>query len=233
MGNVWAVCSGSGGVGKTTVTLALSISAAQQGKNVVLLDASGVSRSCDLALGLESVISLDMNDVLSRQAELRAGLYPVPAVPNLRVAAASLVESVPLSELSGVVIALQSMCDVLVIDLPTAQLLPGTDAMSEADCWLIVTRPDDASIRASERMLQLIRSRKPGYEVIVNRSRRDWVRRGTQYSADTIAALLDCMPVAVIPEDDAICACLAKGKGTQILNTSARGAFREILKKLL
>ena len=75
MGKIWAVCSGSGGVGKTTLALALAIGAAQHGKRTILLDASGVSRSCDLLLGLESVITIDLGDVLSQQMDI-AGACP-------------------------------------------------------------------------------------------------------------------------------------------------------------
>ena len=54
MAKIYAVCSGCGGVGKTMITLSLAVSAAKRGKRTILLDASGVSRACDLALGLEA-----------------------------------------------------------------------------------------------------------------------------------------------------------------------------------
>ena len=67
MAKIFAVCSGCGGVGKTTVALSLAASAAKRGKRTILLDASGVSRACDLALGLENIVVLDMADVANRQ----------------------------------------------------------------------------------------------------------------------------------------------------------------------
>ena len=60
MGRIWAVSSGNGGVGKSTIALSLAAGAAKKGKKTILLDASGLSRSCDLILGLESVVVLDM-----------------------------------------------------------------------------------------------------------------------------------------------------------------------------
>ncbi len=63
MAKIYAVCSGCGGVGKTMIALSLAVSAAKRGKRTILLDASGVSRACDLALGLENVVVLDMADV--------------------------------------------------------------------------------------------------------------------------------------------------------------------------
>jgi len=67
MAKIYAVCSGCGGVGKTMIALSLAVSAAKRGKRTILLDASGVSRACDLALGLENVVVLDMADVANRR----------------------------------------------------------------------------------------------------------------------------------------------------------------------
>ena len=78
MAKIYAVCSGCGGVGKTMIALSLAVSAAKRGKRTILLDASGVSRACDLALGLENVVVLDMADVANRQAGLEAALYKAP-----------------------------------------------------------------------------------------------------------------------------------------------------------
>ena len=102
MGRIWSVCSGSGGVGKSMVALSLAVGAAKEGKRTILLDASGAARSCDLILGLESLISLDMMDVLGRQIELSSALYPVPNHPLLQFACASLYDTVSAGEMSGV-----------------------------------------------------------------------------------------------------------------------------------
>ena len=102
MGKIWAVCSGSGGVGKSTLALSLAVGAAKAGKKTILLDASGISRSCDLTLGLESIVVLDMVDVIARQADIQAALYRVPRHDGLRFACASLHEGVPVSEISTI-----------------------------------------------------------------------------------------------------------------------------------
>ena len=119
MAKIYAVCSGCGGVGKTMIALSLAVSAAKRGRRTILLDASGVSRACDLALGLENVVVLDMADVANRQAGLEAALYKAPKYENLRFACASLYDDVPVTELTSTMLALHSLCDVLVIDCQT------------------------------------------------------------------------------------------------------------------
>ena len=231
MGKTWAVCSGSGGVGKTTLALSLAERVSKRGKQVILLDASGAARSCDLILGIESVITLDLRDVLSRQIDLASVLYPVPGRENLRLANASLYNDLSLAELSGAILALQSMCEVLILDLPTGQIGLGDGVMMREDEWILVTRPDDASIRSSERLIQAARTCEAGLRVVINRSRRDRVKRGTQYNAETVSMLLDSAVIGVIPEDENLA--VRRGKSAMEHGGPVRNALNGIIDQLL
>lgn len=205
MGKIWTVCSGSGGVGKTTIALSIATGAAKTGKKTILLDASGVSRSCDLLLGLESILTLDIQDVLCDQVSMNAALYPVPQHPNLHLACSSLYDQTPVSELSGMILALHSLCDILVVDMPTGQYSLGHGVMREGDERLFVTRPDDASIRATERMLVRARSLdRSTNSLVINRVSREGIKRKTQYAQSTVENLLDLPAIACIPEDAAL-----------------------------
>ena len=80
---------------------------------------SGERRACDLGLGLENIVVLDMADVANRQAGIEAALYKAPRYENLRFACASLYDDVSIMELTSTLLALHSLCDVLVIDCQT------------------------------------------------------------------------------------------------------------------
>ena len=232
MGRIWAVSSGSGGVGKSTVALSLACGAAKAGKNVILLDASGIARSCDLVLGLEGMITLDMTDVLSGQVTLDAALYAVSRYSGLKLASASLYEQLPRSELSGVILALHSLCDILVVDLPTGQGSLGSGVMQAEDIHLVIARPDDGSIRSAERLLQTIDDQAQ-IEIIVNRFSRERGRRGTQHTRETVQAILDTSVIACIPEDMSIPACEQKGRAAVECDGPAWTALKDLLQSLL
>ena len=232
MGKIWAVCSGSGGVGKSTVALSVAVGAARAGKKTILLDASGISRSCDLILGLESVVVLDMLDVIQDQVGIEAALYPVPQRENLRFACASLYDHVPASELSGIVLALHAQCDVLVVDLPTGQCDLGHGVMRAGDERLIITRPDDASIRAAERLMHRADDLASD-DLIINRVRTDRLNRKTQYTQDTVQNLLDRAALACIPEDAGIPAGEQRGKAAIECSGPAWTALNRLIKSLL
>lgn len=202
MGKIWTVCSGSGGVGKTSIALSIAAGAARAGKKTILLDASGVSRSCDLILGLESILTLDIQDVLCNQIAMNAALYPVSQCPNLFLACSSLYDQTPVSELAGMILALHSLCDILVVDMPTGQYSLGHGIMRTGDERLFVTRPDDASIRATERLLLCARSSdQAANSLVINRVTRDGIKRKTQYAQNVVESLLDLPAIACIPED--------------------------------
>lgn len=234
MGRIWAITSGSGGAGKTTLSVALSVAAAKHGCHTVLLDTSGVSRSSDLMLGIENVLSIDLNDVLSGQMELESAKYAVSQHKNLWLVNASLSNSVHLGELSGMMLALEAMCDIVIIDLPNACLLPEHGVMTKDDEYILVTRPDDASVRSCDSLIQKLRGSEAGVSLVVNHMRRDRVKKGLQYNADSIAMILDCPVLSSISEDDLFLTSSSNTKnGQNCSQWSNHSSIREIINRLL
>ena len=234
MGKIWTVCSGSGGVGKTTIALSIAIGAAKAGKKTILLDASGASRSCDLLLGLESVLTLDIQDVLRDQISMDAALYPVAQYANLFLACASLYDQTPVSELAGMILALHSLCDILVVDMPTGQYSLGRGIMRSGDERLFVTRPDNASIRSTERLLMRARASDAALNsLVINRASREGIKRKVQYPQNTVENLLDTPAIACIPEDAALPEYEYHGRPAFKFHGSAWTALNGLTQKLL
>jgi len=215
------------------IALSMAVGAAKAGYQTILLDASGVSRSCDLILDMESVVVLDMMDIFKEQISIGSALYPVPRHERLKFGCASLYDNVPVSDLTGVILALQTLCDILVIDLPTGQIDLGTGIMKPEDERLIVIRPDDASMRAAERMLEHCKQDRSGISLVINRVNRERVKRKLQYDLDTIQMVMDRIAVGYIPEDFAIAEAEKRGKAAIESDGSAKSALQTMVKKLL
>lgn len=233
MGKIWAVCSGSGGVGKSMIALSLAVGATKAGKQAILLDASGTARACDLTLGLESVVVLDMLDVIRNQVSMEAALYEVPQYPRLRFACASLYDDVAVSEISGVLLALHSLCDVLVIDLPTGQADLGRGVLRRGDERLLVTRPDDASIRSTERLMMRCAGSPASDSLVINRMRMNRLDKKAQHPQSVVENLLDRAAVACIPEDPSIPASERRGKAAIECDGPAWTALSKLTQTLL
>lgn len=233
MGKIWAISSGSGGVGKSMLAVSLAAGAAKHGKKTILLDVSGISRSCDMVLGMESVIVLDMMDVVRDQAAIEAAVYPVGRYEGLGFACASLYDHVPVSEFSSVILALHSLCDVLVIDLPTGQTDLGRGLLRKGDELLLVVRPDQISIRSAERLLMHAGNSDAGVSIVVNRSMKERLKKGVQLSREAVQMILDRPVLAEIPEDASISMSERMGKAAIECDGPAWTSLKALTEALL
>ena len=77
------ICSGKGGVGKTTLTANLGIALANSGASTAVLDADFGLRNLDLLLGLENRIIYTAQDVLDKNCRLDQALVRHKKEPNL------------------------------------------------------------------------------------------------------------------------------------------------------
>ena len=232
MGKIWAIASGSGGVGKTTIALALAVGAAHKGLKTILLDASGITRSCDLLLGIESTMTVDLIDAISDQIDIGAALYPVAQCKELYLTNVSLHDHASLSDFSGIILALQSMCDVLVIDLPSGEVSLETNMLTIQDELIFVLRPDDASIRSTERLMQQMRGCNAGIFLLLNRIRKERVKKGLQYAHEAVSMMLDCPLLGMLAEDEACVLDIGAGKAVQAV-TRLGSPVKDMLAKLL
>lgn len=166
------------GEGKTTVAAMLAISLAQTGSRVVVL-------SCDLRrphlhefFGLPN--DKGFTSVLYRDDPLQAVVQQVPEVPTLKLVASGPKPPNPsellLADRTGEIIrALQTQCDVLLIDSPPA--LPVTDAAaisSQVDATMMVVNAGMTGRRDLHRAVETFRRlNAPLLGTVVNGVSRD------------------------------------------------------------
>lgn len=233
MAKILAVGSGSGGAGKSTAAFSLAVGAAKRGKRTILLDASGPSRCCDLMLGLESIVVLDMLDVSKHQASIHTALYPVPGRENLRFASASLYDGTSICDLSAVLLVLRTLCDVLVIDLPTGQTNLPEEFFDPCDALILLAVPNDASIRALERTLAGLGAAGGQRYLILNHVNANLVKKRVQYDRKSVEMLLDMPVSAVIAEDERIETGCRKCKPAIEVDRKIAAEFSSLLEEAL
>lgn len=230
MGKILAVCSGSGGVGKSTVASCAALISAKRGLKTILLDASGISRACDLMLGMESVVVVDMMDVVAHQTMLQNALYQVPGEDNLLFSCASLYEGIALSDLASIILALRAMSDLLIIDLPTGQPRIGHELLDKDDALLLITRPDDVSIRALERVLRGISDTVCAqFHLVINRMDPAAIKKKRQYTVQTVEMLLDLPVSCALHEEESIHEMDGRGKRIPVRVPRLRSEVEKLL----
>ena len=209
MGQVITVASGTGGVGKSTVTAGICASLAYAGKRVLAIDGDVGLRGLDLVLGLENEAVYDLADVLGGRKRLSDAMIRHEALGALFFLAAPLDAESPAITAQ----ALRSLCqhtgnafDYIVIDSPSGLgRLQGAFAAA-ADRILMVTVPDPAAVRATARASQVLGGRQ---QLIVNRIEPKLIREKVLPNIDSIIDTVAVPLIGLIPEDaDAV-----RGKG--------------------
>lgn len=156
-GQVIAVASGKGGVGKTTTTVNLAVALRQRDKSVALVDADLGMANLATLLGFDPDITL--HDVLAGQAALTDALLEeadgfavLPGGQSLKDFAAA-----DPAELTTIIDTLAAQYEYVLVDTGAGLSYEDVSPLSLADQIILVTTPDPTAIGDTAKTLELAR----------------------------------------------------------------------------
>ena len=227
-GQVFAVASGKGGVGKTTTVVNLGVTIRADDHSVALVDADLGMANLATVLGIEHEPTLhdvlagrsDIGDAIVEQADRFA---VVPGSRDLHGFAAA-----DPTRLRDVIDYLADRYDYVIIDtgagLSHEDLLP----LGLADQVLLITTPDPSSVGDTRKVA--------GFSDILGKAVRGVVvtKSRTQGDADAAAEEFDTELLAAIPDDPKVVESTAKGVPLEVFDpeTPAAAAYRTLAKKV-
>ena len=237
MSQTFAIASGKGGAGKSTVTANLGAFLSANGRRTLIIDADIGLRAQDALLGLESRVVYDLVDLAEGEctpeqallsSEVWGGLSLLPASQFARA------KAIDAKRLRKILDLMRPRFDFILIDCP-AGLERGLRNVlgSGIDGVLLVTEPDDLSLRCAERVCQLLDEKhldRP--RLIVNRIIPNLVRQREMISAHTASQILDLSLLGEIPEDPAVCRAMLRHTLPVRYDCEARRAFQRIASRL-
>ena len=237
MNHCIARASGKGGVGKSAITANLGAALSQSGRKVILVDADIGLRSLDALLSLENNVVYDIIDLASGDCELAEAILTSEAYPNLSLLPAAQfrrAKALDPKDLRKILSLLRVIYDDILIDCP-AGIERGLRNVLNAgvDDTILVTTPDDVSLRSAERARQVIESKSlPRPRLIVNRLDADLVHSGEMMSARTVSEVIDLPLLGEIPEDQTFCRAMLRHSLVFSYQCEARSAFMRIAARL-
>ncbi len=237
MSYCYAVASGKGGVGKSTITSNLAAVLAQAGNRVVVIDADIGLRSQDALLGMENRVVYDLIDLANGDCTMDQAVLESDTVPSLYLLPAAQfarAKALDPKKLAKIIQSFRSAYDYVLIDCP-AGIERGLRNVLNAsvDELLLVVTPDDISVRSAERAVQLMESKNLNRpSLIVNRLNSDLIRTHEMMSARTVSEVLDLHLLGEVPEDPVVSRAMLRHSLFIAFDCEARNAILRIASRI-
>ena len=236
MGELFAVLSGKGGTGKTSVCAGIATALAAEGKRVLCIDCDVGLRNLDISLGMSEGGSLSFQDVCRGDYPLeRAEKHPdYPGLSFLTAPMNCHIEDVDPIAFGDMLQQARNLFDYVFLDSPA-----GVDAgfrlvTSVADRFLLVTGAGPAAVRDASRVGDLLElAGKKNVRLVVNRVDRDMLST-VRMTIDDVMDTSGLPLIGVVLEDPHVT--LAASFGKPLLRYAKRcdaaKAYRRIAKRI-
>ena len=193
------IASGKGGVGKTTVCVALGKALAAAGKKVLLLDFDNL-RSIDLMLGAAGDVVFDWGDAAKGRCDAKDAILPADGVSFMTCPPDY--DDLTNDDVKRLVREVESDYDFLLFDAPAGIGRGLTLACAAAQKALVVATPDLVCVRAACRAAGQMESLgvRSG-RLVINRAVYRDIRRKKLLNIDDVIDETGVQLIAIIPED--------------------------------
>jgi septum site-determining protein MinD len=228
------VCSGKGGVGKTTVASNLGVALQKFNKKVVVVDCNLTTSHLGLLFGLYSY-PITLNSFLKNESKLEDAVYTHPS--GLRIVPASLdfrdIVNIDVNDLKQKLKIAFADYDMVLLDSAPSLGRESLIALQSSDEALFVANPHIPSlvdIVKCHQLINTLENRPLPLGIIVNRVRK----KPYEIKLDEIKQFTELPIIGVIPEDEKIMESANKKTLVTISKKNSRSsrAFFEIAAKL-
>ncbi len=231
MDKLFAVTSGKGGVGKSTVATMLASSLAQNGNSVLLIDLDEGLRCLDLMLGISETVAFDLADILNGR-EHEAAIYPIPLCNNLSlIPAPAKAGQINANSFGLFLREITEKYDKVVVDFPAGIDFTLYDALPDYTAFITVCTPDPVSLRdASLVANELYSHGKNNVRLIINRFDVNFIKDGVYSGIDDMIDKTGIQLLGIVPYD--ISLTLAHASSALPKKGNAKKAFGRIAERL-
>jgi len=202
------ICSGKGGVGKTTLTANLGIALANSGATTAVLDADFGLRNLDLLLGLENRIIYTAQDILDNNCRLDQALVRHKQEPNLALLPAGdprMLDWMKPDDMKTISNLLSEKFEYVLIDCPAGVEDGFKNALAASREAIVVTNPELSAVRDADRVVGILNTCDINpIQLVVNRVRPTMMANQEMLSIEDVTSILSLPLLGIVIEDEQV-----------------------------
>ena len=202
MGQVYAVTSGKGGVGKSTFAVGLAAAFTNLNKKVLLVDMDEGLRCLDLMLGADKSTVFDLSDIRMGkemsdaiyEAENFKGLYLVPAPADI-----GRIDAFSFSNFANQAVG---EFEVVIFDFPAGMDFSLYSCLPKNTLFLTVAVPDPVSVRDAAAVSAKLSEMSCPSRLIINNFTYNFVKRRLFRNIDDMIDGAGLQLLGVVPHSE-------------------------------
>ena len=227
----YAITSGKGGTGKSTVSVGLGLAFAQMGKKTLLVDMDEGLRCLDLMLGVEKNLVFDLADIFKGK-EIEDAVYDTPINENLfLIPAPAVTGNIEPLLFKDFAEKLTSLYDIVIFDFPAGVDFTLYEYLPKNTTLLAVCNPDPVSVRDAAAVCEFISIKNEKTKLIINKFVYKTLHKGLFSNIDDIIDESGFSLIGIVPQSEELVFFQIKHKLKK--HGRALKAFKRIANRLL
>lgn len=231
MGRIFAVVSGKGGTGKSTVSVGLAAALSDFGQRVLVIDLDTGLRCLDMLLGVEKDVVFDLGDVFAGK-EISDVIYDVPYLNGVQmIPAPQNVANIPPMGFCQLLDTLSAGYDVILLDFPAGIDIGMMSVLSKRVDFITVCTPDPISVRDAAAVYSTFSDIDVSLRLIINKFSSDNIQKGLAINIDDVIDRTGIRLIGIVPQSSELALLSMKHEISK--KGRAAKAFVRIAKRLM
>ena len=201
------ICSGKGGVGKTTLTANLGIALANSGASMLYWTLISAKKFRPF-LGLENRIIYTAQDVLDNNCRLEQALVRHKKEPNLALLPAGdprMLDWMKPEDIEKISNMLSEKFDFVLVDCPAGVEDGFKNALAACKEAIVVTNPELSAVRDVDRVIGILNtSDVEPIQLVINRVRPNMMASQEMLSIEDVQGILSLPLLGIVLEDEQV-----------------------------